>query len=118
MVQTYVRAAREHGSITGTVLHLAVFAYDDPRNVAVRGMGRHVPLCGGRASVERWALTGPWADGWQRHAGWQLCLRCQRALDRLTGVRDAQVVRAASHDHEPADTVEPDTTNTLDGSTT
>lgn len=104
-MNTYVRAARRAddgslGRITGRVLHLSVYALDRPETVTVRGFGQHVPLCGGpsgAAAVERWRLTGPWADGWERHSHWPVCHRCIRALDRLLSDLNAQDDRHDDH---------------------
>lgn len=91
---TFVRAAkhrtpdpRDHRlHITGDVLHLAVWAFDEPGAALLYGTGRYVPLCGsGGRPVEVWRATGPGFDHWATHAHWPLCRRCQYVLDQLAG---------------------------------
>lgn len=104
---TFVRAAK-HASpdprdqrlhITGEVLHLAVWAYDPPGTALIYGTGRWLPICGGKGRpVEKWRITGPWADGWAGHAHWPLCRRCQHVLDQLAATAAEQ--SNAHREHE------------------
>ena len=95
--RTYLRAAkpaprssRVPAYPTGDVLHLAAWT-----PAAAPGLGNLLPLCGARLQAVRW--TGPWADGWDRHAHHPLCSHCARALDNLTRDADAQRRRMADH---------------------
>lgn len=107
LAQTYVRAAKHRSDdasdhrthVTGRVLHLALFAYDQPGVALLYGTGRWVPLCGGRGRrVETWRVTGPWAEHWQGHAHWQPCSACVRKLEELGAALGAQTDRWARHE--------------------
>lgn len=93
MTATFVRAAKHTTDdprdlrvhVTGEVLHLTVWAPDPPGVALLYGTGRYSPVCGGGGRhVEKWKITGPWADGWQGHAHWPVCRRCIRVLEQLT----------------------------------
>lgn len=99
-MSTYVRAARRLPAthrrfyrVTGDVLHLAVFAPERPEDGLFPG-GRWVPVCNPSRTVDHWAITGPWAEGWKGHAGQPLCRRCVLALERLAADAAGQVLRA------------------------
>lgn len=75
--------ARRGKRITGTTLHVAVWAPDRPGTVLVPGTGRYVPLCGAQWAPDRWWPTGPGWSGWERHAHWPVCSRCVDASDAI-----------------------------------
>jgi len=104
-VTTFVRAAKHRSPdprdrrvhVTGDVLHLVVWAADPPGTALMAGTGRFTPLCGGTATVEKWARTGPGYPGWVGHAHWPVCRRCITRWERLGNDRVEQHRRATEH---------------------
>lgn len=102
---TFVRAAKHRSPdprdwrvhVTGDVLHLAVWVADPPGTALMAGTGRFTPLCGGTATVEKWARTGPGYPGWAGHAHWPVCRRCCACLDHLYTERVVQAARHTEH---------------------
>jgi hypothetical protein len=112
MTTTFVRAARHRSEgpwdhrvhITGDVLHLAVWAFDEPGTALLYGTGRFVPLCGGGGRpIEVWRATGPGYGHWATHAHWPVCRVCQHVLDRLADVATQQAAaRTLTREEVPA----------------
>lgn len=105
---TFVRAAKHATDdpkdhrvhVTGDVLHLAVWAPDRPGTALLFGTGWWTPLCGGGGRhVEKWKITGPWAERWGGHAHWPVCRRCQHVLDELAA---AAAVQTRAHQQHAA----------------